>query len=314
MDPMVAVVLVMPLTIVLVAVVLRNVNQARLKGLLVTRYGVRLDPGTHVLKGRPGNWFVLSYPYWEYSKRDGTQDRRHTSNRLVAPVSRVHVDELEIRFRDFMLAYDLVLRLRAGGAAIEASDLERQARDQYRARLTSDQMLIEAHAIYSRFGNDPVGFEHFCGDLFRQQGYAVDVTPSVNDGGLDLRLRREGTLTIVECKCYNPETGSVGRPVLQKLYGANAAERAHRLLVVTTARFTQSAQEYARLYGVGLIDGPGLSAMAGQRAAILPRPAHRIVMPDLMVFVPADARHLYSGSYRRYQLAALTLPPSRTNG
>lgn len=59
----------------------------------------------------------------------------------------------------------------------------------------------------------------------------------MRDGGIDLRMSREGRTYIVECKCYD-RFHRAGRPVAQKLQGANAVERAGRMVVVTTSTFS----------------------------------------------------------------------------
>ena len=59
----------------------------------------------------------------------------------------------------------------------------------------------------------------------------------MRDGGIDLRMSREGRTYIVECKCYD-RSHRAGRPVAQKLQGANAVERAGRMVVVTTSTFS----------------------------------------------------------------------------
>ena len=56
----------------------------------------------------------------------------------------------------------------------------------------------------------------------------------------------QGRQCIVECKCYNPANESVGRDTVQKLVVANAIAQAQRMIFITTARFTDSAIQYAK--------------------------------------------------------------------
>ena len=53
----------------------------------------------------------------------------------------------------------------------------------------------------------------------------------------------------------------VGRPVVQKLHGANATVGAQEMMVVTTSSFTQGAVDYAARTGVHLIDGTQLLSL-----------------------------------------------------
>lgn len=53
---------------------------------------------------------------------------------------------------------------------------------------------------------DTIGWENFellTGELFRRQGYEVEITAALgSDGGKDLTLRRNGETRLVQCKTY----------------------------------------------------------------------------------------------------------------
>lgn len=99
----------------------------------------------------------------------------------------------------------------------------------------------------------PEDFEEWCADLFRSKGFKVEVTPKVNDGGYDLYMEKDGISYIVECKCYSDTT--IGRPLLQKLVGANATIRADKCVFITTSSFSAPAKQYAQEQRIWLIDG-----------------------------------------------------------
>ncbi|MDV7351137.1 restriction endonuclease [Halorubrum distributum] len=92
-------------------------------------------------------------------------------------------------------------------------------------------------------------FEDVIEDVFRNLGYEnVRQAEKTADEGRDIIMEEvvDGTrrAIVVECK----HTGTVGRPVVQKLHSAIATfdfDGPKRGMVVTTGRFTSPAQEYA---------------------------------------------------------------------
>lgn len=82
------------------------------------------------------------------------------------------------------------------------------------------------------------------------------------DGGVDLRLRKDGLLTLVQCK--QRRKGKVGLPVIRELLGAMTAESANKGMLVTTSAFTSEAITFAQNQGIQLINGTELSQEIGQ--------------------------------------------------
>ncbi|MEZ3172533.1 restriction endonuclease [Halorubrum sp. RMP-47] len=118
-------------------------------------------------------------------------------------------------------------------------------------------------------------FEDLIEDVFRNLGYEnVRQAEKTADEGRDVMMEEvvDGTrrAIVVECK----HTGTVGRPVVQKLHSAIATfdfDGPKRGMVVTTGRFTNPAQEYAnRLqqnedpYPIELLDGEDLREIADE--------------------------------------------------
>jgi restriction system protein len=94
-------------------------------------------------------------------------------------------------------------------------------------------------------------FERYIGDLFRQQGYSVTVTPKSNDHGADVVAKKGGRRLAVQCK---RTTGSVGVSAVRDALGGKAFYRCNISMVVTNARFTKSAKEEARAARCRLVD------------------------------------------------------------
>lgn len=86
-------------------------------------------------------------------------------------------------------------------------------------------------------------FEALLAEAFRREGYTVRRRDgSGPDGGVDVRLSRDGKATLVQCKHWK---GKAGAPIVRELLGVVAAERAHAGIVVASGGFTKEAIGFA---------------------------------------------------------------------
>ena len=100
-------------------------------------------------------------------------------------------------------------------------------------------------------------FEDLTAELFRRRGFKVEESlGSGADGGVDLRFRKEGEKTLVQCKRW--KSTKVGLPVVRELLGAMTAENTKYGILVTTSRFTSEAQAFASQHSIELMDGESL--------------------------------------------------------
>ena len=94
-------------------------------------------------------------------------------------------------------------------------------------------------------------------EAYRRLGYQVEESVSGGpDGGVDLRLRRHGQLTLVQCKHWRSRR--VGAPVVREQYGLLAHHTADAVIVVTTGDFTSEARAFAAGKPIELIAGTEL--------------------------------------------------------
>lgn len=104
-------------------------------------------------------------------------------------------------------------------------------------------------------------FERLVAETFRRWGYKVDVTGLGGaDGGVDLRARKAGKTTLIQCKHWR--SASVGEPQVREMFGLMHHYRADAVAVVTSGRFTRTAWRFADGKAIELIDGRKLSRMA----------------------------------------------------
>lgn len=120
-------------------------------------------------------------------------------------------------------------------------------------------------------------FERMVSEAFRRQGYNVDHLGGPNpDGGVDQRLRKDGQVTLVQCKHW--KQWKVGVQVVRELLGVVTCEGAQSGIVVTSGRFTQEARDFARKANVRLIDGPELLRMFQEVQTEIRKP-----VPDFLI-------------------------------
>jgi restriction system protein len=103
-------------------------------------------------------------------------------------------------------------------------------------------------------------FEGYVGEAFRREGYSVEETGDpAGDGGMDLILRKDGQITLVQCKHW--KAFKVGVPLVRELLGVVASEGAQAGVMVTSGTFTSEAWEFARANRIRLIDGDKLDQL-----------------------------------------------------
>jgi restriction system protein len=100
-------------------------------------------------------------------------------------------------------------------------------------------------------------FEELVGEAYRRQGYSVSENPGTGpDGGIDLFLRKDGELTIVQCKQWR--ANKVGVEKVRELYGVHVSENAGTSILITSGFLTQEAKNFAADKPIDLVEGPQL--------------------------------------------------------
>jgi len=100
-------------------------------------------------------------------------------------------------------------------------------------------------------------FELLVGEAFRRQGYAVEETGQGGaDGGIDLKLRKDGTTTLVQCKQWRSQR--VGVQVVREIFAILIHEGAASVKIVALGHYTPDAAAFARGKPIELVDGYAL--------------------------------------------------------
>lgn len=111
-------------------------------------------------------------------------------------------------------------------------------------------------------------FELLVGEAFRMRGFSVTETGGGgSDGGIDLVLRKDSEIFLVQCKQWRAYKVSVN--VVRELLGVMVTKGAAGGFVVTSGVFTAEAHLFTKGQNIELIDGSKLAAMiAKARTAI----------------------------------------------
>ena len=101
-------------------------------------------------------------------------------------------------------------------------------------------------------------FEELVAEAYRRQGYKVEETIGGGpDGGVDLRVAREGQVTVVQCKQW-PSGWRVPVEKVRELYGVMHHERAAAAKFVATTEFTNESVTFAKGKPIELVDSKKL--------------------------------------------------------
>jgi len=100
-------------------------------------------------------------------------------------------------------------------------------------------------------------FELLVGEIFRREGYAVELSAAAaQDDNIDLTLRRDSETILVQCKHW--KVARVTEREVREFHGAMMANGAPRGIFVTAGNFTREAQEFAAGKQIDLMDRTAL--------------------------------------------------------
>jgi|SRR6185437_9432135 len=103
-------------------------------------------------------------------------------------------------------------------------------------------------------------FEMLVGEAFRRQGYRIEETGLGGaDGGIDLRLSKNGKTTLVQCKQWRSRHVDV--KIVREMAGLLAHHGADAVKIVAIGDFTPDAQRFAQGKPIELIHGEALLAL-----------------------------------------------------
>ena len=106
-------------------------------------------------------------------------------------------------------------------------------------------------------------FEELVGEAYRRQGYTVIENAAQGpDGGVDLVLKKDGNIYLVQCKQWR--SWQVGVKVVREMYGLLTAKQANGAIIITSGMFTQEAKSFGEGKPIDLIEGRQLADLVAR--------------------------------------------------
>jgi hypothetical protein len=106
---------------------------------------------------------------------------------------------------------------------------------------------------------DGVGFENFCVNILKKNGYYnISTTATSGDQGIDIIAFKDGVKYGIQCKCYSSD---IGNKAVQEVFSGARFYDCHVPVVLTNRYFTKGAQELAAKTNVLLWDRNKLNEM-----------------------------------------------------
>lgn len=95
-----------------------------------------------------------------------------------------------------------------------------------------------------------IDFERELARLYTRMGYHVEQTPYTSDGGVDLLMRKDGRLTIVQCKAHKTR---VSINTARELYAAMMDFKADEAIIACFEGVTKPVEEYSRSRAISIL-------------------------------------------------------------
>jgi restriction system protein len=102
-------------------------------------------------------------------------------------------------------------------------------------------------------------FEELVAEGYRRQGYRVIENGFGPDGGVDIKLIKGESVTLVQCKQWRSR--NVGVSVAREMFGVMTAEQAEQVIIICCGGFTADAIAFAKGKNLELVGGTALLAM-----------------------------------------------------
>jgi len=119
------------------------------------------------------------------------------------------------------------------------------------------QLLDQQESIESIKNLNWKEFEELVAEAYRRKGFRVIENHQLGaDGGVDVRLEKDGKTHLIQCKQWR--TQKIGVAVIREMFGIMTAEKAASVMVICSGKFTQDAVKFAKGKPIELFEGAQL--------------------------------------------------------
>ncbi len=139
------------------------------------------------------------------------------------------------------------LTIKPGDASkiLEVKEAKNRLRQEAQGKLAQAMLDFGAWASL-----DGIGFERAVAVIYREQSFEVEFTPRTNDQGVDLILRKDGVVSIVQCKAHKK---NVGVGAVRELVGVRASwPSSTEAILATLYDFSGAAKAFAAEHNIKL--------------------------------------------------------------
>lgn len=241
--------------------IIRGLYRSHMRKKFYRREGIELQNDIIVKVNRDDDdpMIELHFPYWTHSNKNGTRDKRYSTNPIVLPDSMVVSSHWILRSKSPINVTRTACRLRRKGEPIPFCEVERNAYLEETHSRELHHRVTSLKSFIKRF-DSPYEFESYCADLLNQNGWIARTTRATADGGFDIEgVDPQGRRFIAECKLFTKSKAS--RPAIQKLVGAAQLEKADRMLFFSPSGFTVEAEQFAAAVGCELFGFSKIASM-----------------------------------------------------
>ena len=99
-------------------------------------------------------------------------------------------------------------------------------------------------------------FEQLCVRYYEAHSEVQEVkkTGAGADGGVDIKLQRNGETVLIQCK-QRAHSKKIGVAIIREFFGTMVSNKVKSGVVISTTQFTEDAIDFGRSNGIDLVDG-----------------------------------------------------------
>ncbi len=181
-------------------------------------------------------------------------------NNILSPTEKT---KIENRINNDLYRLNIDLQSKTNSIYDSVKEALKLIEDEYNQKIQAEKIVRSEIKNIDRKVKEllelsPREFEEYVGELFTHLGYKVEVTPYVNDKGVDIIMYKGAVKYGVQCKRYK---GTVGSPEIQTFIGALNHAKADKGFFVTTGMFSFEAEKMAAQHPIQLVNRVELSEL-----------------------------------------------------
>ncbi|MCR4347514.1 MAG: restriction endonuclease [Sulfuricaulis sp.] len=127
----------------------------------------------------------------------------------------------------------------------EVKDAKNRIRD-----LAEKELRLAMRDVHAWASLDGIGFERAVARIYKDQGFEVEFTPRSNDQDIDLILKKNGKVRIVQCKAH---AKNIGVAAIRELAGVRASwPHAEEAILASLFDYSGAAKKFAKEHNIKL--------------------------------------------------------------